>query len=52
MTFLQVGKKVDRFFRELSAKPILPVGLGDENVAESLKGGKQENVYNYVIYCF
>ncbi|VDI56049.1 tRNA wybutosine-synthesizing protein 1 [Mytilus galloprovincialis] len=38
-----VGKKVDRFFRELSAKPILPVGLGDENVAESLKGGMEKD---------
>ncbi len=33
-----VGKNVDRWFSELGAKRFAPLGLGDENVVQSLNG--------------
>lgn len=38
-----IGKRVHHYFKELSATPITPVGLGDENVAESLRGGMEKD---------
>lgn len=48
VSLLQISKKVDHCLKKLSAIPIAPVGFGDENVAESLRGGKhvQQLTYN------
>lgn len=38
-----VSKKIDHCFKALSAMPITSLGSGDENVAESLKGGLEKD---------
>ena len=42
---LQVGKQIDSWLEELSAERILKVGMVDEDVTESLHGGRFHYLY-------
>ena len=38
--YVKVGSNVDKWLNDLSAMRILPLGISDENVAQSKNGGK------------
>lgn len=52
--FNTVGINVDKWLSDLSATRVLPLGVSDENVAESKNGGKEEDfnawVKNFLSY--
>ena len=46
MNVLQVGKDVNKWLALLSARQVFPFGMGDEHVANSKHGGKDNNSNN------
>ena len=52
---IKVGSNVDKWLNELSATRILPLGISDENVAQSKNGGMNNTcgtIMSLIFNCF